>query len=250
MTNQLVIKFSPVYSAYESTHMYAVPVAVNAAGATLSASDKTAVGIQPNADLTTGMYTGWTLTMLGAPANPVTLTVQVGNYCNTALLNITSVTADDWEIGKERYNNGASLHFPMFGGGGDGGRPMGPPMGMDGSFFETADGGPACTNCHGPTAMSGFLNDIAHTPEQTGGFSDNDLINIIVHGMVPDGGYFDPNIISPTNWHGLHQWTDIQQDQYNGMIAYLRSLTPVAQMGHVNLGGFVGGGPRDGGGGD
>jgi hypothetical protein len=246
------MKFSPVYSAYESSHTYAVPVVVNTMNATLTASDPTAVGIAQNADLSQNGFTGWTLTMLSVPSGPVTLTAQVGNYCTSAQLNVTMATSDDWQIGNARYNNGASLHLPMFGGrgGGDGGPPpmMMPPNTSGGSPFETADGGPACTSCHGETATSGFLNDVAHTPEQTGGFSDDDLVNIIVHGVVPDGGYFDPNIISMTMWHSIHQWADIMPDQYRGMVVYLRSLTPVPQMGHVNLGGFIGG-ARDAGGG-
>jgi hypothetical protein len=245
-TNQLIIQFSPMYSAYEPSNTYKLPVIANVANATLTVSDPSAVGIQSNPDLTNSQYTGWTLQMLKAPnpsadggAGSVTLTVTAQGYCNSAQLYITAATADDWQIGNQRYNNGMSIHIPMFGGA-DGGRPMGPPpmMTQDGSFFETAEGGPACTSCHGMTATNFILKDIAHTPEQTGGFSDNDLVNIIVNGVVPPGGYFDPNIISMMNWHSFHQWSDIQPDQYKGMVVYLRSLTPVAQMGSVNFNGF------------
>lgn len=126
----------------------------------------------------------------------------------------------------------------------------------DGSFFEE-EGGTACTNCHGPTGMTAF-NDVAHTPEQTGGFSDQDLIDIIVNGEVPDGGYFDPSVIiagcdggtcaqrAYNLWHSFHQWSDIQPDQYNGMVTYLRSLAPADQNGTSNFGGHH---HRDGGGG-
>jgi hypothetical protein len=244
--NALTIAFSPMYSAYEPTHTYQLPVIVNTIGATLTASDPTAVAIQPNPDLTINGYTGWTLQMQSAPSGPVTLTAQAGSYCGSAQLSITAATSDDWQIGNARYNNGASLRIPMFGRG-DGGRPPMMMMGMDaGSFFETADGGPACTSCHGETATSGILNDVAHTPEQTGGFSDDDLVNIVVNGVVPDGGYFDMSILPMAMWHTFHRWSDIMPDQYKGMVVYLRSLTPMAQMGSFNIRGF---GPRDGGGG-
>jgi hypothetical protein len=270
-TGDLIVKFNPVYSAYEASHTYAVPIAVNAMNATLTASDPTAVGIQQNADLSMNGLTGWTLTMLKAPTSPVTLEVQVqdvadtgadttiadggsdveetgadatvdaadaggavGNRCTATQLFVTSVTSNDWQIGYQRYNTGASLHL------------KGDP---DGSILETADGGPACTSCHGITATSGFLNDATHTPEQTGGYSDDDLIGIIVHGVVPDGGYFDPNILSMMSFHAIHQWTDIMPDQYKGMVAYLRSLTPMALPGINLLGGFAQGGPGDAGGG-
>jgi hypothetical protein len=233
MTNQLTVKFNPAYSAYEPNHTYAVPIAVNAMNATLTASDPTAVGIQLSADLSRNGFTGWILTMLKAPTGPVTLTAQVGNDCTATQLFVTSVTSDDWQIGNQRYSNGASLHL----------------LNPDGSIFETADGGPACTSCHGPTAPSGFLYDVNWTPEQAGGYSDDDLIGIVVHGVVPEGGYFDPNIISMMNFHTMHQWTDIAPDQYKGIVAYLRSLAPMAQQGPINLGGFGPGGPGAGGGG-
>ena len=53
-----------------------------------------------------------------------------------------------------------------------------------GSYYET-DGGTACTNCHGPTATNCPYKDVSHTPEQTGGFSDTDLQNIICTARSP-----------------------------------------------------------------
>jgi hypothetical protein len=126
-----------------------------------------------------------------------------------------------------------------------------------GSFYEQ-EGGTACTNCHGPMATNGVYNDVSHTPEQTGGFSDQDLQDIIINGQVPDGGYFDPTVISPTcdggatctarayaRWSAFHRWTDITPDELPGIICYLRSLTPAPQNGTSNFGG--GGHHGDGG---
>jgi hypothetical protein len=104
--------------------------------------------------------------------------------------------------------------------------------------------GPACTNCHGLAAMSGPFRDIAHTPEQTGGFSDQDLIDIVVNGVVPDGGYFDNAILPYDRWQRIHKWDDITDDQKFGMVVYLRSLTPTSQTGTANFGGRM---RRDGG---
>ncbi len=86
----------------------------------------------------------------------------------------------------------------------DGNFPDGFPV--DSPFFRAADatsiaevdGGTACTNCHGPTATNGPFKTVSHTPEQTGGFSDTDLANIILNGEVPDGGYFDPTVLVPS----------------------------------------------------
>ena len=252
-TNALPIAFNPMYSAFIAggTHTFLVPavvripVGVTAADVKWSASDSSAVGFQPNSDLTTDGFVGTTIQVLTAPSSPVTITATVpGNLCGSAPLNVTAATEMDWQIGNARYNDGMSLHLPMFGGGGDGGGGAPPMIQLDGgSIFEMGGAQPACTNCHGPTATDNMFTDVSHTPEQTAGFSDDDLLSIILHGTVPDGGYFDPNIVMPSIWHMIHQWQDITTDQQKGIIVYLRSLPPAAQKGAVNFGGFF----RDGG---
>ena len=105
----------------------------------------------------------------------------------------------------------------------------------------------ACTNCHG-TMSNGMLfgmtvfMDVQHTPEQTGGFSEDDLTNVFVHGTVPPGGYFDDTITNYCIWNQIHTWTDIDTpDKQRGMRAYLRSLTPMEQVGCFEL--FTSGSP-------
>jgi hypothetical protein len=80
-----------------------------------------------------------------------------------------------------------------------------------------------------------IFQDVAHTPQQTGGFSDDDMLNIVLDGVVRDGGYFDPSIISYQNWQIFHQWKDITPDQQTGIVVYLRSIPPAAQMGIVDF---------------
>ena len=206
-----------------------------------------------------------------------------GGACGAAVLTITTNTESDWQIGSARYNDGVALHLGppadggyghydggAFGDGGlgdgghhhpDGGGGSGPPADA-GSFFEM-EGGTACTNCHGATANTGIgFNDVAHTPEQIGGFSDTDLANIIIAGDVPDGGFLDPSVldgltgtpcddagtfVSPDwpacaqkaykEWQAFHKWTDITTDELPGVICYLRSLAPAPQNGTSNFGG-------------
>jgi hypothetical protein len=81
-----------------------------------------------------------------------------------------------------------------------------------------------------------MFNDIAHTPEQTGGFSDTQLLGIVQNGVVPDGGYFDKSIVSYSQWNSFHQW-NLTSSEQTGIILYLRSLVPTAQMGTSNFGG-------------
>jgi hypothetical protein len=254
--NSLTIAFNPMYSASipgSTTHTFQVPAVVtgvSGANVVWSASDMTAVGLQP--DPQTG---GTTITVL--KPGTVTINAQIGtDLCGSAPLTVTSATEDDWTAGNARYNNGQALINPfagMMGGGGDGGIPQGVPMGgfmvpsaNSPSILEPADGGPgpACTNCHGPTATGGVFQGIEHTPEQTAGFSDEDLTNIIVNGIIPDGGYYDSTIIPYQYWQFFHKWADLTPAQQKGMVVYLRSLTPTPQNGKLDFGGFGG---REGG---
>jgi hypothetical protein len=218
------------------------------------------------------------------PESTGTVTViatETGGACGTAVLTITQNTQDDWATGNARYNDGVAIHVGGAGGPGDGGRPPRPDGGFEfdaaggggfglkadaGSYYEE-EGGTACTNCHGATATTGQYVDVSHTPEQTGGFSDQQLLDIIVNGQIPDGGYFDPTVLVPNcdagtvyggpnmpkcmteafgRWHSFHQWVDITADEQPGIVCYLRSLAPKPQDGTSNFGG---GHHRDGGGG-
>lgn len=253
----LNIVFSPMYSAYipgSTAHSFQIPAVLDDGSmATWSVSNSSTATLQTQ---TFDGDPGVMITVTGTGMVTVIATNSTG--CGTSTLNITSAMESDWDIGNQRYNDGVSLHFGPPDGGfmrpdggfGEGGfmRPDGGFMMPDGSFFEE-EGGTACTNCHGPTAMNSAFNDVSHTPEQTGGFSDQDLINIIVNGDVPDGGYFDPSVIitgceggpcaqqAYNEWHRFHQWSDIQPDQYTGIVTYLRSLTPAPQNGTSNFGG-------------
>jgi hypothetical protein len=220
-TDGLVISFNPMYSAFDGKHNFDLPaVAVTNADVLWTTSDQSMVGIMVDQDLSNGI----TIHML--KAGDVTIRARSNDaMCGSAQLHITAAKESDWEIGNARYNNGASLHAAMSTSGGM-------------SVFETDGGGPACTACHGMQAHNIF-QDVAHTPQQTGGFSDDDMLNIVLNGQVRDGGYFDPSIISYPNWQIFHQWKDITPDQQPGIVVYLRSLTPEAQNGTIDLNGMA-----------
>ncbi len=289
------IVFSPMYSAFipgSTLHTFQIPAITDDGNtATWSVSDPTQAQLSPQAFDTNpgvmitiqGVGTGSTGDA-GEIGQLTVIATESNGACGSATLNITTAAESDWTIGDMRYNDGIALTLARPDGGGFGGpRPDGgfgeggPGMGMGmgmggmggilrmtdaGSYYEE-DGGTACTNCHGPTATNGPYKDVSHTPEQTGGFSDNDLIQIITQGNIPDGGYFDPSVITPTcdsgagaacyeaayaRWHSFHQWNDITSDEFAGIVVYLRSLEPEAQNGTAaNFGG--GGRRRDGGGG-
>jgi len=254
------IDFSPMYSAFipnNTLHAFTIPaVTDDGQPATWSVSDSTQVKLGAQ---NFGVLPGVLITVVG-PGTGTTGQVTVfatesDGSCGASVLTITTSTENDWTIGNNRYNDGVSLSLMTDGGGMRfGGR--GPTDG--GSFFER-DGGTACTTCHGPTATNGPYKQVSHSPEQTGGFSDQDLIGIFTRGVIPDGGYFDPAVIiggcdggamctqaAMDRWHTFHRWDDITPDQYPGIIVYLRSITPMQQNGMSNFGG--GGFNRDGGG--
>ena len=223
----LQIVFAPMYSAYDGVHRFQVPAIVTGLAAnqvTWTSSDETVATIAT--DATVG---GAMVTVTGA--GTATLIAEAGGLCGTSMIIVDSATSDEWQQGSDRYNNGIVYSRSH----GDAGLPDGS-SNMD----------PACTNCHGPTA-NGPYTDVAHTPEQIGGFSDDVLSAIMQMGVVPDGGYFDTSIISYGRWQRLHHWQFAPED-VKGVIVYLRSLTPMPQMGSSNFGGFGGdggfGGPR------
>jgi hypothetical protein len=261
------IYFTPMYSAFipgSTAHTFQIPAVTDDGNpAQWSASDPTQVQLVPQAF---GNLQGVMITVMGVgtgtPGQVTLYATEADGSCGASVLTITSSTENDWQIGNTRYNNNVTLQVmrPPGGGmrpdGGDGGG-GGVFRTDDGGSYYEVDGGTACTNCHGPTATTGPYKDVSHSPEQTGGFSDDDLVNIFHSGILPDGGYFDPTVLLPNCdggpicteqakniWHSFHQWTDIQPDQYPGIVVYLRSLQPVSQNGMANFGGR---GRRDGG---
>ncbi len=236
----LTILFNPMYSAYDGMHTFQLPAVVNGLDPTevqitWSASDPTMVALEP--DPTTG---GVMITM--QKAGNVSIIASAGSLCGVAPLSITAATPADWTAGSERYNDGVVINRVPLGMGNR--RDAGADAATDAATPQQA----ACTNCHGDTATDLQFKTVQHTPEQTGGFSDDDLTGIFQKGVVPTGGYFDTSIVPYAEWQLFHKW-DVG-DNAKGVVVYLRSLAPAAQTGTGNFGGrFDGGvrGTRDGG---
>ena len=239
----LEVVFSPMYSAYfDGTHQFQVPAVVQGVDSsviTWSASDPSMV------ELAEDPSTGGTMITV-QKSGTVDIIATAGTLCGSSTLTITAATEADWMTGSSRYNDGVVLtNVPGRGG------PGGPPGGnADGGADAATPQQAACTNCHGDTATNLMYKTIAHTPEQTGGFSDEQLQNIFRNGMIPDGGYFDPSIVMYSTWQAFHKW-QMTDDEAKGVVVYLRSLTPQAQTGTAsaaNFGGRFDGGMPDGGG--
>lgn len=91
--------------------------------------------------------------------------------------------------------------------------------------------------------------DVQHTPMQTAGYSDDELIDIFTKAKKPDGV---PQRIMPLDkWQKIHQW-DVPENVRKGIVVYLRSLEPKSQgvtdWGGHGKGGHGGDGSGGGGG--
>lgn len=201
----LKLLFAPMYSAFEPTHKYQLPVIIDGfTGAKFTASDPSKVDVENTA-------TGATLTMKAA--GTVTITATLGNEKGTSLLTITETSAAEWEKGNARYNSGIdALPTP------DGGSIT------VANFFSNRDAKGACTTCHSKTAK---LFQIEHTPQQTGGFSDTEIITIFSTGAKPDNARQRTNL-PEFLWGMGHRWT-VEEADKKGLVTYLRSLPPATQ---------------------
>ncbi|MGH7434969.1 MAG: hypothetical protein ACRENE_04780 [Polyangiaceae bacterium] len=251
--NGLSVKFNPVYSGFDGTHTYQVPVfaeGVDPSTVTWGASDPSYVSMQP-------YVTGVMITT--RKAGEVDIIARSGSKCGTTHLTITQFQASDWTAGNARYNNGNGLNLnilalpPALAGMVNDGGFTSP----DGSMYDASsvctssdfmgltnpfEMPPAqCTNCHGAGSNGVVLgktifSDVQHTPEQTGGYSDSQLTNMFVNGVVPDGGYFASSITPECIWSRWHQWQDIDSGaEQTGVLSYLRAIVPQEQTGCFDL---------------
>jgi hypothetical protein len=218
-TTPLQIIFDHAYSAYDGQNTYKVPaIALGVTGTVKwTASDESMVYLDPDAVQfgDAGTPPGRGVMITTRKAGTVTITASAGSACGSSQLTIAQATPEERQIGSDRYNNGVPITF-------DGGRT------------------PACSNCHGATSNTMFL-DVQHTPQQTGGYSDEDLVNIFTKGQKPPGG--GCRVISCGVWASFHQWQATEQEM-KGIVYYLRSLEPAPQ-GAIDFGGTRP--PRDGG---
>ena len=137
----------------------------------------------------------------------------------SSVLTITQMSPADWELGNQRYNNEVPL--PMID------RTMINPT----NIMIPDD--LSCRNCHGGGAMA---LSVEHTPQQTGGYSDEDLINIFTAGTKPPGAQFHTSF-PESIYVRFHTW-DATEAEKKGIVVYLRSLTPKSQ-GELDFGGLA-----------
>ncbi len=197
----LQIYFPSGYSAFDGKHDFKLPAMVTGvSGIKWSVSDPSLVDLEPSAD-------GSQVMMTTKGVGVVTLTAKAGSLKGTAQINVRKADAAEYDNGKARYTNGVTI--------------------LPGGFHHP-DPSLQCTNCHAAGGM-----DVEHTPMQTGGYSDDDIVNIMTTGTKPAGV---PQRIMPfARWHQLHKWS-MTEDEKHGLVTYLRSLEPQSQ-GPIDFGG-------------
>jgi hypothetical protein len=187
---------------------------IDPAAITWSISDPSLASLQTDAD-------GVMITV--QKAGTAEIIASAGTLCGSSRLTVTAAVPELWMVGSARYTSGEVLTVGPPGGGAQG--------------MITRD--VACTSCHGDTATSGPFRTVSHTPMQTAGFSDEQLIKIFTEGTLPPGAYFDDEIVSRQQWSQFHRWT-MTAEQAAAMVVYLRSLTPESQKGtRADFGGRV-----------
>jgi hypothetical protein len=252
-----LIKFEKMYSAYDGTHDYKLTPSIPSADPASTDPDpviastvkwdidKAFATQEPYADLPAGILV--TTKKAGKTTVNATATTKSGRKIkDSAPLTITQASADLWTAGDTRYNNMVTVNFMstiMRTASGDTG-----PCGLPVTFMVPKDA--SCANCH--NSMNMF--SVEHTPQQTAGYSDDDLIQIFTMGMKPMGGTFnspflklipDP-MLQACIYGSFHTW-DIADDVKQGIVFKLRSIEPAPQptIDITRLGGM--GGPPGGG---
>lgn len=205
----LTIAFNPMYSAFEETHTYQVPAVVDGlpAGVEWSANPADAVSIQKSAE-------GAALfTML--KSGEVTITAKTPDgKSGTAKLTISPATPQEWELGSKRYNSmqGAIRRTDA------------------GMFGFGLDPNASCTNCHG----EGSPLMVEHTPQQTAGYSAEELIKVFTEAQKPEG-VGQRTDIPEQAWKAFHKW-QMSEEEQRAIIVYLRSLTPKPTNSDIDFG--------------
>lgn len=206
LTATLQVLPSPSYSGFDGAHKYQIPLKVNnKTGAKWSVNKPDLVELVETPE-------GVMLTTKGA--GEVIVTATIGSETGASKLSITSYKPEDWSAGDARYNDGISAF-------GDAGAPSAsnPP-----SANFRLDKRAACTSCHGDTAA---VLRVQHTPYQTGGYSDGEMVTLITKGMKP-AGIAQRTDIPAFYWGTFHQW-DVTEAETTGVVSYLRALTPKSQ---------------------
>lgn len=218
-SSTLNIAFSPMYSGYDGVHTYQVPASINNTDGpvTWTASDKSMVDLTPDPN-------GIDVMITTKKAGTVTIQAVAGDAMGKSTLTIEAFTPDQWAAGMNRYTTGDIVTLRQA---------------MNGTGSKNA----MCAGCHSSQPNSPAIE---HTPEQTGGYTDQQITDIFMNGILPTQDQSNSLFVSPMFFKSFHTWTVASPGDMSGLVAYLRALAPKSQ-GSLDFGGGGGGNRGDGG---
>ena len=169
------ILFPEMYSAFDNVHDFRVPAkVVGVKNVKWSADPDDMVELEKQSD--------GSVMITVKQAGDVTIMAKAGNLKASAELHIASATAENWDDGNERYNNGVTWkkRDKGDGGGGDDGD-----AGKREKGERKVDPTLSCTNCHNKGGKGG--GDVEHTPMQTAGYTDQEAHHHLHRGEEAGG---------------------------------------------------------------
>lgn len=231
-----LISFTPMYSAFDDgAHEYALtPSVPSAAEGSKDADPIVASSVKWDLDQAfvkrdefPDLPAAVKLTTKKSGETTVKVTAKTlsGNAVRgEAKLTISKASQSEWDAGEARYNNGMMITWmrPTMAAAGEG--TCGLPVTID--LPKTS----ACGNCH--NSMANAIS-VEHTPTQTGGYSNEDLVNIFTTGAKPAGGTFNSPFLRNAPmpdciYAAFHTW-EMTDDEKKGIVWKLRSIAPRVQ---------------------
>jgi hypothetical protein len=212
--NELLIAFPVMYSAFDGVHSFKIPAIVQNVKA-----DKWSAEPADAVDLADDGAGGVMITT--RQAGDFKIIAHAGPLRGEAELHVTEASPEQWVAGEMRYKNNVRIELPMAMPMEDGG--MGG-MGMRGPMIEFPDNA-SCGNCHG---AGGERLNVEHTPQQIGGYSDQELITIFTTGTKPMGSPFKSQIPAFA-YRMFHTWSTASPEEAQALVVYLRGLEPKSQ---------------------
>lgn len=201
-----------LFSGYDGVHTFKLPLRVRCTSVPLRAwvvEPAGAVTFAADPDNSSGV-----LATIAQPVASIRVAAINGSIAGVAVVRVTIGTPQQYALGADRFNNGASWMLNIL-------DPTPPPP-------DTR-----CSECHSENSSTDF--DIAITPTQIARVSDAELRAIFASGTKPSDVPY--RVLPETMTFGTTTYTNAQlyeifhdwnasQDALTGMALYLRSLTP------------------------
>ena len=223
-----LIGFSPMYSAFDGKHTYALTPNVPSAAQTSKDADPVlASSIRWEVDdafVKREEFPDLPAAIKLTTKKPgmTTVRVKVKTLSGLAVrseakLTISKATESEWEAGDRRYNEG-SMNPELD-------RESQPECGLVQHITLPKQG--SCSNCH-DSASNTIANDL--TPTQTAGYSNEDLIDIATQAAKrPDVDFTSPFLrnapMPDCLYKAFHTWM-MTDEEKQGIVWKIRSIAP------------------------